>query len=548
MDEILRLSHISKTFPGVRALQDISFDLKRGEIHCLCGENGAGKSTLIKILSGAYQPDAGGQIVFNGNEVSLTPLAALRMGIHTIYQENIVFNALNIAENIFAGSEITRWGLPQRKEMQRQTEKVLRYLKSDLAPDMRVSDLTSGQQKIVEIAKALVSKSNVIILDEPTASFSSREIDTVLNIVKTVKKDGIGVIYISHHLDEVFEIGDRATVLRDGRKVSMHPIAGLTKTTLIKDMVGRDPSTFYKRERVERGEVVLEARNVTGNGVRNVSFELHRGEVLGIAGMVGSGRSELLEVLFGSAPLVYGEIVINGRSVKQSSPKSAIRNKMCFITEDRQTTELFLPKTIAENVAVANMVNTRQFVAWPSNDVLTGEKYVKLLNIKAPSAQTQVVNLSGGNQQKVVLGKWFNTGGEIYLFDEPSRGIDVGSKQEIYKVMVDLLKEDKAILMVSSDMPEVISMSDRVIVFKRGEIAGELAGEEITEENILTLSIGDSERVSKPESLEHDIAGQGVALQAIRKPDRVFDLCQFRRDRRSRAVDFDGRFTVPDFH
>jgi len=491
MDEILRLSHISKTFPGVRALQDISFDLKRGEVHCLCGENGAGKSTLIKILSGAIQPDEDGQIFVDGNAVTLTPSTALRMGIHTIYQEHIVFNALNITENIFAGAEIARHGLLQRKEMRRQTENVLSYLKSDLTPDMRMTDLTSGQQKIVEIAKALVSKSNVIILDEPTASFSSREIDTVLNIVKTVKSDGIGVIYISHHLDEVFEIGDRATVLRDGRKVSMYPIAGLTKTTLIKDMVGRDPSTFYKRERVERGETVLQVKNVSGKGVRDVSFELHRGEVLGFAGMVGSGRSELMEVLFGGAPLVYGEIAINGRSVRHASPKSAIQNKMCFITESRQTTGLFLPKTIAENVAVANMVNTRQFIMRPANDVLIGEKFVKLLNIKAPSARTRVVNLSGGNQQKVVLGKWFNTGGEIYIFDEPSLGIDVGSKQEIYKVMVDLLKEDKAILMVSSDMPEVISMSDRVIVFKQGQIAGELSGEEITEENILTLSIGD---------------------------------------------------------
>ena len=491
MDEILRLSHISKTFPGVRALDDVSFDLKSGEVHCLCGENGAGKSTLIKILSGAYQPDEGGQIFFNGNEVSLMPRSALRMGIHTIYQEHIVFNDLSITENIFAGSEIARRGLMQRKEMRRQTENVLRYLKSDLQPDMRVSDLTSGQQKIVEIAKALVFKSNVIILDEPTASFSSREIDMVLNIVKTVKKDGIGVIYISHHLDEVFEIGDRATVLRDGRVVSMYPVAGLSKTTLIKDMVGRDPSTFYKREHVERGEVILEVRNVTGNGARNVSFQLHRGEILGFAGMVGSGRSELMEVLFGGAPLVYGEILINGRSVKNSSPKSAILNKMCFITEDRQNTGLFLPKTIAENVAMANMVNTRGFLVRPSNDVLTAEKFIKILNIKAPSARTRVVNLSGGNQQKVVLGKWFNTGGEIYIFDEPSRGIDVGSKQEIYKVMVDLLKERKAILMVSSDMPEVISMSDRVIVFKQGQIAGELTGEEITEENILTLSIGD---------------------------------------------------------
>ncbi len=493
MDEILRLSHISKTFPGVRALEDISFDLKRGEVHCLCGENGAGKSTLIKILSGAYQPDEGGRIFFNGSEVSLTPHTALRVGIHTIYQEHIVFNALSITENIFAGAEITRRGLLQRQEMRRQTEDVLRYLKSDLTPDRRMSDLTSGQQKVVEIAKALLFKSNVIILDEPTASFSSREIDTLLNIVKTVKEDGIGVIYISHHLDEVFEIGDRATVLRDGRKVSMYPIAGLTKTMLIKDMVGRDPSTFYERERVERGEVVLEARNVTGNGVRDVSFELHRGEVLGIAGMAGSGRSELMEVLFGSAALEGGEIVINGKPAKLSSPKSAIHNKMCFITEDRQNTGLFLPKTIAENVAVANMVNTRDFVVRPSTDALTGEKFIKLLNIKAPSARTRVVNLSGGNQQKVVLGKWFNTGGEIYIFDEPSRGIDVGSKQEIYKVMVDLLKQDKAILMVSSDMPEVVSMSDRVIVLKQGEIAGELAGEEITEENILTLSIGDQQ-------------------------------------------------------
>lgn len=490
MDEILRLSHISKTFPGVRALQDISFDLRRGEVHCLCGENGAGKSTLIKILSGAYQPDEGGRISFNGAEVSLTPRTALEMGIHTIYQEHIVFDALDITENIFVGAEIARWGIPQRKEMREQTERVLRYLKSDLSPDMKMSDLTSGQQKIVEIAKALVFRSNVIILDEPTASFSSQEIETVLDIVKTLKEDGIGIIYISHHLDEVFEVGDRATVIRDGQKVSTYPIAGLSKSTLIKDMVGRDPSTFYKRERTPRGAVALEVRNVTGNGVRDISFKLHRGEVLGIAGMVGSGRSELMELLFGAAPLVYGDILVDGQPVRHGSPKDAIRNKMCFITEDRQNTGLFLTKTIAENVAVANMVNTRDFVVRPADEFEVGEKYRKLLGIKAPSARTRAVNLSGGNQQKVVLGKWFNTGGEIFIFDEPSHGVDVGSKQEIYKVMVDLLKEEKAILMVSSDMPEVISMSDRVLVFRRGEVAGELVGEKITEENILTLSIG----------------------------------------------------------
>ena len=491
MDEILRLSHISKTFPGVRALDDISFDLNRGEVHCLCGENGAGKSTLIKILSGAYRPDDGGQILFDGKPVSLTPRSAMQMGIHTIYQEHNVFDDLSITENTFTGAEISRWGLQQRGEMRRETERVLRYLKSDLDPDIKMRDLTSGQKKIAEIARALLFKSNVIILDEPTASFSSNEIDTVLEIVRTVRDDGIGVIYISHHLDEVFEIGDRATVLRDGRRVSSYPIAGLTKSALIKDMVGRDPSTFYQRERIARGEVVLELRNVTGNGARNVSFKLHRGEVLGIAGMVGSGRSELMEVLFGASPLIYGDILINGQSARNASPRDAIHNKMCFITEDRQHTGLFLPKTIAENIAVANMVNTSGVLARPSEEFKTGETYVRRLNIKAPNARTRAMNLSGGNQQKVVLGKWFNTGGEIFIFDEPSRGVDVGSKQEIYKVMVDLLKQGKAIVMVSSDMPEVISMSDRVIVFKNGEIAGELTGEEITEERILTLSIGD---------------------------------------------------------
>ncbi len=491
MDEILQLSHVSKTFPGVRALEDISFDLKRGEVHCLCGENGAGKSTLIKVLSGAHQPDEGSRILFDGKEVVLSPRDAHQMGIHTIYQEHIVFPDLNITENIFSGAEITRFGLMHRKEMRRQTAEVLGYLKSDLTPGMRMSDLTSGQQKIVEIAKALVFESNVIILDEPTASFSAKEIDTVLDIVKQLKKDGIGIIYISHHLDEVFEVGDRATVLRDGRRVSTHNIAGLSRDRLIKDMVGRDPSTFYEREHFERGDVIFEARHLSGNGVHDISFDLHRGEVLGVAGMVGSGRSELLELLFGSAPITHGEILINGEPVRQTSPKSAIRNKMCFITEDRQETGLLMSKNIGENVAVANMVNTENFIAPPAKDVETGKKYIELLNIKAPNAQTRVVNLSGGNQQKVVLGKWFNTRGEIYLFDEPSHGVDVGSKQEIYKLMVDLLKQGKTILMVSSDMPEVISMSDRVIVFKQGEIAGELTGEDINEENILTLSIGD---------------------------------------------------------
>jgi ribose transport system ATP-binding protein len=256
-------------------------------------------------------------------------------------------------------------------------------------------------------------------------------------------------------------------------------------------MVGRDPSTFYQREKVPIGEVVFEARNVTGNGARNISFDLKRGEILGIAGMAGSGRSELMNVLFGSAPLESGEILIHGKIVKHSSPRASIKNKMCFITEDRQNTGLFLPQTIAQNVTIANLVNTREFIVRQADDSRTGDRFVKRLNIKTNDSRTRVINLSGGNQQKVVLAKWFNTNGEIFIFDEPTLGIDVGSKQEIYKVMVDLLKQGKSIIMVSSDMPEVISMSDRVMVMKNGENMAELTTDEVSEENILTYSIGD---------------------------------------------------------
>jgi ABC-type sugar transport system ATPase subunit len=493
MSEILQLRNISKTFPGVLALQNISFDLNEGEAHCLCGENGAGKSTLIKILSGAYQPDEGGEIIFDGGTVVLNPRLAMSLGIQTIYQEHVVFENLNIVENIFAGSEIVKRGLLQKSEMRKRTVEVLQYLKSDLSPDMKMGELSSGQQKTVEIAKGLVFKRRVIILDEPTASFSSVEIDRLLDIIQTIKKSGLGIIYISHHLEEVFKIGDRVTVLRDGRKVSTYLLGGLTKTALIKDMVGRDPSTFYRRESVPIGEVIFEARNVTGNGAKDISFVLRKGEILGIAGMAGSGRSELMNVLFGSARLDYGEILIHGKIVKRSSPKLSIKNKMCFITEDRQNTGLFLPQSIAQNVTVANLVNTRKFVVRQADDCRTGDRFVKLLNIKTNDSRTRVMNLSGGNQQKVVLAKWFNTNGEIFIFDEPTWGIDVGSKQEIYKVMVDLLKQGKAIIMVSSDMPEVISMSDRVIIMKNGEKMAELSGDQVSEENILTFSIGDKE-------------------------------------------------------
>lgn len=489
-EEILQLNRISKTFPGVKALQNISFDLKKGEVHCLCGENGAGKSTLIKILSGAYTPDEGGELIFEGKKVKLNPHTAQLLGIQTIYQEHTVFKHLSITENIFTGLEINKGGFVQKAIMRKKTAEVLKYLKSDLNPDTLVGELSSGDQKTVEIAKGLVFQRKVIILDEPTASFSASEIDHLLEIIQTIKKTGIGIIYISHHLEEVFHIADRVTVLRDGQKISSYERKDITEQKLIKDMVGRDASTFYKRETVAPGEVIFEARNVTGNGSKSVSFQLRRGEILGFAGMVGSGRSELMNVLFGAANLDYGEILIKGKCVKQASPRSAIKNKMCFITEDRQNTGLFLKQSIAFNTISANLVNTKKFFMNPAEDQKTGDKYIKVLNTKANDSGVMVYNLSGGNQQKVVLAKWFNTDGEIFIFDEPTRGIDVGAKQEIYQVMVDLLKQGKAIIMISSDMPEVVAMSDRVIVVKNGEVMAELGKEEISEENILTHSIG----------------------------------------------------------
>ena len=488
--EVFRLENVSKTFPGVRALNKIDFDLKEGEVHCLCGENGAGKSTLIKILSGAYIPDKGGHIYFAGEEVALNPHYAMSLGIQTIYQEHIVFPHLNIAENIFAGLEIKKNGVVQKKEMIKKTAEVLDYLNCGLKPEMIVGNLSSGAKKMVEIAKGLVFQRKVIILDEPTASFSVSDIDHLLAIVNTIKSKGIGIIYISHHLDEVFKIADRITVIRDGEKISTYNCEDINEQILIKDMVGRDASTFYKRERIPKGKVVYEARNVSGKGAKNVSFKLHEGEILGVAGMVGSGRSELMNILFGAVPLKNGEILINGEKVDLKNPTDAIRKKMCYITEDRQHTGLFLKHTIARNTIIANLVNAKKPIVMPAQENETGEKYLKLLKTKAKNAQVKVMNLSGGNQQKVVLAKWFNTDGDIFIFDEPTRGIDVGAKQEIYQVMVDLLKQKKAIIMVSSDMPEVIAMSDRIIVMKDGEIKAELSQSNISEENILKESIG----------------------------------------------------------
>jgi len=488
--ELLNLRGISKTFPGVLALDHIDFTLTAGEIHCICGENGAGKSTLIKIIAGAYQPDEGGEILFEGKPVTLTPLGAIGLGIQTIYQENTVFAPLSVTENIFVGMEMTKYGFMKKHDMKEKTKEVLKYLDSSIDPDELVGMLSAGEQKIVEFAKALVFDRKVIILDEPTASFSVTEIEKLLEVVGKIKERGIGVIYISHHLEELERIADRITILRDGKLISTTDAKEISEQEVIRRMVGRDASAFYNREHFELGEVVLEAEGLTGNGVADCSFKVRRGEILGFSGMVGSGRSELMTLLFGGVEKINGTVKLFGEEVDLKNPRKAIRNKLCYITEDRQRTGLFLIHTIARNTIIANLLISPGKFLMPKKEEEIGDEFIERLGTRANTSTMLVSNLSGGNQQKVVLAKWFNTEGEIFIFDEPTRGIDVGSKQEIYRLMTELLREGKAIIMVSSDMPEVISMSDRVMVMQGGRIVGELEGDKVTEENVLELSIG----------------------------------------------------------
>ena len=488
---MLEMRGICKSFPGVDVFTNFNFDLRRGEVHCICGENGAGKSTLIKMLSGAYASDAG-EIIFDGKKVeSLTPRTAMKLGIQTIYQEHALYPLLPVFENLFAGNELGWSVLVNKADMIEKTKAVLDFLHSTISPFDIVGNLGSGAQKIVEVARAFIQKSKVMILDEPTAAFSKQEVDHLLNIVKRLASENISIIYISHHLDEVFRIADRVTVIRDGVKINTYDIGDLSEQQLIKDMVGRDVSLFYNREKADIGDIYFEANDISGKGVASASLQVRSGELLGIAGMVGSGRTELAEIIFGVTEKRSGEIKIRGKEVKIRTPLDAIANHMCFITEDRQSTGLFLMHTIISNTVIASYAKSKQPFAIPAEDLKLAEKYVKTMNVVTPSLSQKVMFLSGGNQQKVVLAKWFATLGDIFIFDEPTRGIDVGAKEEIYKIMTGLLQQGKCIIMISSDMPELIAMSDRIMVMRNGKKVAEINNkEEINEENILNYSIG----------------------------------------------------------
>ena len=490
--EILKMNNISKTFNTVKALNSVSFSLNEGEVHCIVGENGAGKSTFIKILSGAYGPDSGEILLFGEEYKCLTPSQARSLGIQTIYQETNIIPEMSVMENVFLGIENKKGkAFIDFKKTRERTIELIKQLNIKIDPNVIVNKLGVAEKQVVQIVKALATNTRILIMDEPTASFGRKEIEVLLNLVRTIKERGTSIIYISHHLEEVFEIADRVTVLKDGEVVANHCSADISEENLVCEMVGRDASLFYKKEKHEIGEKVLEIKDFKkGKKVKNVSLSLRKGEILGIAGMVGSGRSELARLICGADKRDSGELYVNNRKVKIANPKEGIRNGICLLPEDRKKDGGILDCDIKDNILIAAINRDIKFFINPKNEESIGDKYIKKLMIKTPSPKQLLKYLSGGNQQKVVIAKWLHANTDIFIFDEPTRGIDIGAKEEIYKLMTSLVKSGKAILMISSDMPELIAMSDKVIVMRNGEIQAELQGARINEETILSYSIG----------------------------------------------------------
>lgn len=498
---------ITKHFPGVLALNSVRFDVRRGEVHALVGENGAGKSTLMKVLSGVYQADSG-EIIFKGQPVHFRNTRQSQVaGITTIYQELNQVPQLSITENIFLGNEIMRGGLIQWSEMHEEAHKLLGRLHLEIDPRTTLGNLGVGQQQMVEVAKALLHKADLIIMDEPTSSLSIREIDYLFGIIRQLKDSGVSIVYISHHLEETFAVADRITVLRDGVYVTTQDSKDLDVDRLIRLMVGRDLSEQFPKELSPRSTEVLRVEGLTqGSRLKDISFGAYGGEVLGIAGLVGAGRTEMVRCIFGADRFDSGTIYIDGKPAKISSPRDAIHHGIGLLTEDRKRQGLILTMSTRHNITMAVLGRlTHGLFTNQNREQELAQTFIQNLAIKASSQDQLAVNLSGGTQQKVVLSKWMATQPRVLIFDEPTRGIDVGAKVEIYRLMNDLAREGVAILMISSELPEILGMSDRVLVIHEGRVAGILSREEATEERVMELATGSSLANS---SLAAVIAGQ----------------------------------------
>lgn len=491
---ILKMEGISKSFPGVKALDNVDFKVKKGTVHALMGENGAGKSTLMKILNGIYSSDTG-TIIFKGKRVKFnSPYDAIKAGISMIHQELSPIPYMTIAENIFLGREpsIGKTGLVKDGEMLEKTKRLLKDLEIDLDPKSLMIDLTIANMQMVEIAKAISYNSELIIMDEPTSAISEKEVEHLFKMIRSLKEKGVSIIFISHKLDEVFKIADEVTVLRDGQYIGTEPLENLSKEKLIKMMVGRELTQMFPKEYAEIGEVIFEVRNFTQKGVfEDISFHVKRGEILGIAGLMGAGRTELVECIFGITKPDKGEIRIKGKRVDINSPADSIKHNMGLITEDRKLTGLFLPLTVRDNMVMASLNNYINGLFINGNSVNKDcEAQKERLQIKTPNLDQIVENLSGGNQQKVLIARWLLTSPDILFLDEPTRGIDVGAKAEIHKLMVKMAKQGKAVIMISSELPEILGMSDRILVMHEGKLTGELSREEATQDKIMRYATG----------------------------------------------------------
>lgn len=490
-ENILEIKGVSKLYPGVTALNNVNLTFRRGEVHALCGENGAGKSTLIKTISGAITPTAG-EIVIGGKTFSgLTPALAKEHGVAVVYQEFTLVPVLSAAENIFMGSFITNGIRLNRKAMYEEAAKIFEKMGIELDPRTHVKDLTTGYQQIVEIAKAISTNAKILIMDEPSAPLTTNEVDAMLNIVRTLKKEGVTIIYISHRLEEVFEIADRVSVIRDGEYIGTKNIADTNKDDLIKMMVGRELTQTYPERNCKTDEVVLEVKNLCGNGVKDISFKLHKGEILGLGGLIGAGRTELCEMLFGYYPVQSGEIYLKGKKISPSSPSQAVKKGIALVPEDRKKHGIIGGMTIRDNLTLSIIGKlTKGIMLDRKKQRDYANSQIDAMGIKTPSMFQKVKNLSGGNQQKVVLGRWLGASPEILIFDEPTRGIDVGAKAEIYKLMTQLVEEGKSIIMISSEMSELLGMSDRLVILSKGRYTGSLEREEFTQETVLKYSSG----------------------------------------------------------
>ena len=490
---VLEMENISKEFPGVKALDNVQLKLKPGTVHALMGENGAGKSTLMKCLFGIYEKNSG-KILLDGVEVNFkSTKEALENGVSMVHQELNQVLQRNVLDNIWLGRYPMKGFFVDEKKMYNDTINIFKDLDIKVDPRKKVADLPIAERQMIEIAKAVSYKSKVIVMDEPTSSLTEKEVDHLFKIIKKLKESGVGIIYISHKMEEIKMISDEITILRDGKWISTNDVSKISTEQIISMMVGRDLTERFPKKDNTAKEMILEVKNLTAlnqPSIQDVSFELYKGEILGIAGLVGSKRTEIVETIFGMRPKEHGEIILNGKTVKNRNPEEAIKNGFALVTEERRSTGIFPMLDVAFNSVISNLDRYKnKFKLLKNKDIEKDTKWiVDSMRVKTPSYSTKIGSLSGGNQQKVIIGRWLLTEPEVLMLDEPTRGIDVLAKYEIYQLMIDLAKKDKGIIMISSEMPELLGVTDRILVMSNGRVAGIVKTSETNQEEIMELS------------------------------------------------------------